>query len=157
MQNWQNLGILAILITGFLLISGCTTNAPAGQPVQTANQVTIPNLTGTWKIETQGGVIQKSKVPGQWTHHKGDYDTLTAQAVITDQKDRVMHGKFSAPLGNDESFIAVIGMDNQSWYYADYDGTAEGQIVNNDLIKFVYRQVSANDTVIGVGTWTRVK
>ena len=157
MKRWQTLGLLAILVTGFLLISGCTTNAPAGQPLQTANQVTIPNLTGTWKVETQGGVIQKAGVPGQYTHHKGKYDTLTAQAVITDQKDRVMHGKLSASLGNDENFIGVIGMDNKSWYYADYDGTIEGQIVNNDQINIVYRHITENDTVIAVGTWTRVK
>ncbi len=157
MKNIWIPGLLAVLITGFLLMSGCTTNAPSTQPVETANQLKIPNLTGTWNVESQSGVIQKSAVPGQWTHQQSLYDSLSAQAVITDQKDRVMHGKLNASSGADESFVAVIGMDNKTFYYADYDGILDGQIVNDNLINVVYRQVTANDTVIGVGTWTRVK
>ena len=157
MKNLLIHGLLALLITGFLIMSGCTTNAPSTQPVGTANQLKIPNLTGTWDVETHGGVIQKSAVPGQYTHHKGRYDTLSAQAVITDQNGRVMHGTLNASLGAEESFVGVIGMDNKTFYYADYDGILDGQIVNDNLINVVYRQVTANDTVIGVGTWTRVK
>lgn len=117
---------------------------------------TIPNLVGTWNVNAQGAVIQKSGTPGEWTHHSGQYSTLIAQAVVTDQKDRVIHGTFKAPLGKEESFIGVIGMDNKNFYYADMDGTAEGQIVSNGQINVVYRQVAVNDTVVAVGTWTRV-
>lgn len=123
---------------------------------QVTTQSTIPNLIGTWNVNAQGAVIQKYGVPGEWTHHSGQYSTLTAQAVVTDQKDRVLHGTFKAPLGKEESFIAVIGQDNKNFYYADQDGINDGQIVNNGLINMVYRQVSANDTVVAVGTWTRV-
>ena len=126
-------------------------------PLQVTTQPTIPNLIGTWNVNAQGAVIQKSGVPGEWTHHSGQYSTLTAQAIVTDQKDRILHGTFKAPLGKEESFIAVIGTDNKSFYYADQDGTNDGQIVSNELINTVYRQVTANDTVVAVGTWTRVK
>jgi hypothetical protein len=157
MRNWRITGLLAILIIGFLLMTGCTTSAPSAQPAQTTNQLSIPNLTGTWNVNAQGAVIQKSGISGVWTHHSGQYSTLTAQAVVTDQKDRVLHGVFKAPLGEGESFVAVIGMDNKIVYFADYDGTYEGQIVSNDVINVVYRQVMVNDTVVAVGTWTRVK
>ena len=134
-----------------------TSNAVTSVPSsQVTSQPAIPNLVGTWNVNAQGAVIQKSGAPGEWTHHSGQYSTLIAQAVVTDQKDRVIHGIFKAPLGKDESFIGVIGMDNKSFYYADLDGTAEGQIVSNGQINMVYLQVSANDTVVAVGTWTRV-
>ena len=50
----------------------------------------------------------------------------------------------------------MIGTDNKSFYFADLDGTTDGQIVSNGQINTVYRQVSANETVVAVGTWTRV-
>ena len=135
------------------LISKPVTPVPASQ---VTTEPTIPNLVGTWNVNAQGAVIQKSSAPGEWTHHSGQYSTLIAQAVVTDQKDRVIHGTFKAPLGKEESFIGVIGMDNKNFYYADLDGTAEGQIVSNGQMNVVYRQVAANDTVVAVGTWTRV-
>ena len=124
--------------------------------VQVTKQPSIPNLVGTWNVNAQGAVIQKSGAPGEWTHHSGQYSTLIAQAIVTDQKDRVLHGTFKAPLGKEESFIGIIGMDNKSFYYADQDGINDGQVVSNGQINMVYRQVSANDTVVAVGTWTRV-
>ena len=157
MKNLWIPGLLVMLVTGLLLVSGCTTNAPSTQTVEPTNHGKIPNLTGTWNIESQCGVIQKSSVPGQWTHQKGLYDTLSAQAVITDQNNRVMHGTLNASPGANESFIAVIGMDNKSWHYVDFDGSSVGQIVNNDLINVIYTQITANESVIAMSTWTRVK
>jgi hypothetical protein len=135
------------------LTSKPVTSVPVSQ---VTTQPTIPNLIGTWNVNAQGAVIQKSGTPGEWTHHSGQYSTLIAQAVVTDQKDRVIHGTFKAPLGKEESFIAVIGTDNKSFYFADLDGTTDGQIVSNGQINTVYRQVSANETIVAVGTWTRV-
>jgi hypothetical protein len=129
---------------------------PSVTSVPVTTQPAIPNLIGTWNVNAQGAVIQKTGAPGEWTHHSGQYSTLIAQAVVTDQKDRVIHGTFKAPLGKEESFIAVIGTDNKSFYFADLDGTTDGQIVSNGQINTVYRQVSANETVVAVGTWTRV-
>jgi len=68
-----------------------------------------------------------------------------------------VYGTFTASRGPDENFIGVINMDNKSVYFADQDGFYECQIVNNDQMNMVYRQVTANDTVVAVGTWTRVK
>lgn len=157
MKNRRITGLLIILILGFLLASGCTTSTPPAQPAQITSPPALPNLTGTWTVNTQGASIQKSDTAGQWTHISGQYSPLTARAVVTEQKDRVLHGIITAPMGKDESFIGVIGVDNKSFHYADHDGTLEGQIVSNDLINVVYRQVTANDTVVGIGTWTRVK
>jgi hypothetical protein len=132
------------------------TSVPSVTSVPVTTDPAIPNLIGTWNVNSQGAVIQKTGAPGEWTHHSGQYSTLIAQAVVTDQKDRVIHGTFKAPLGKEESFIAVIGTDNKSFYFADLDGTTDGQIVSNGQINTVYRQVSANETVVAVGTWTRV-
>jgi len=167
MRIWRITGLPAILIIGFLLVSGCTTSAPSAQPVQTTNPPSIPNpgipnpgipnLTGAWNVDAHGGFIQKSEVTGKWTHYRNQSSSISARAVITDQEDRVLYGKFLAPIGEGESFIAVIGMDNKTFYYADINGTIEGQIVNNDLINVVYCQDTANGAVMGAGTWTRVK
>jgi hypothetical protein len=64
---------------------------------------------------------------------------------------------FTAPLGKNESFIAVTGMDNTSLYLADQDGLMDLKIINDDLMTGVYRHVTANDTVVAEGTWTRVR
>lgn len=99
----------------------------------------------------------KSSLPGEWTHHKDHYSHLTGRAVVTDQQGRVLHGVFTAPMGKNESFIAVIGMDNTSLYLADQDGFMDLKIINDDLMTGVYRHVTANDTVVAEGTWTRVR
>lgn len=157
MKIGQITGFLAVLVIGFLVVSGCTTSTPPAQPAQVTSPPALPNLTGTWTVHTQGASLMKTDTAGQWTHISGQYSPLTAQAIVTEQKDRVLHGIIKAPMGKDESFIGVIGVDNKTLLYADHDGTLEGQIVTNDLINVVYRQVTANDTVVGIGTWTRVK
>ncbi len=155
---WHITGLFAVLITGFLLMSGCTTTTPPVQPGQTTNPVGIPNLTGTWNTMSEGSVMFKSSaLPGQWTHHKDVYSTLTGQMLFTKQQGRVLYGTFTSSRGPDENFIGVIGMDNKSAYFADQDGFFDCQIINNDQINMVYRQVTANDTVVAVGTWTRMK
>jgi hypothetical protein len=116
----------------------------------------IPNLVGTWTVKTEGAVMTKGGAPGAKTHHSGEFSTLTAEAVVTKQQGRVLHGTFTSPRAT-ENFIAVIGMDNKSFYYADEDGFIEGKIVNKDRIDLVYRHVTPADTVMGVGTWTRKK
>lgn len=99
----------------------------------------------------------KSGLPGEWTHHQDRYSHLIGRAVVTDQQGRVLHGVFTAPVGKNESFIAVIGMDNASLYLDDQDGFMDLKIINDDLMTGVYRHVTANDTVVAEGTWTRVK
>jgi hypothetical protein len=148
--------VLAVLIAISFMVE-CAISSPSAQPAQLMNQSTIPNLTGKWNTESFGSVMPKSSILSEWTHHKDRYSHLIGQAVITDQQGRVLHGMFMAPLGKNESFIAVIGMDNSSMYLADQDGFQDLQIIDNDLMTGVYRHITANDTVVAAGTWTRAK
>jgi hypothetical protein len=116
----------------------------------------IPNLVGKWTVQAEGGVLLNDAVYGAKTHHRSEFSTLKAEAVVTKQQGRVLHGIFKSPRAA-EKFIAVIAEDNKSFYYADEDGFMEGNIVNKDTMNVIYRHVTANDTVIGVGTWTRKK
>ena len=116
----------------------------------------IPNLVGTWTVQAEGGVLLKGVAHGAKTHHRGEFSTLKAEAVVTKQQGRVMHGIFKSQRAA-EKFVAVIAEDNKSFYYADEDGFMEGNMVNKDTMNVIYRHVTANDTVIGVGTWTRKK
>ena len=116
----------------------------------------IPNLVGTWTVQAEGAVLLKGGTHGAKTHHRGEFSTLKAEAVVTKQQGRVMHGIFKSPRAT-EKFVAVIAEDNKSFYYADEDGFMEGNMVNKDTMNVIYRHVTANDTVIGVGTWTRKK
>ena len=117
---------------------------------------TIPDLVGTWTIKTEGGVLIKGNEPGLKTHHTGAFSTLNAEAVITKQQGRIMQGTFKSPKAT-ENFIAAIGLDNKTLYYADEDGFLEGKIIDKDTIEVVYRHVTPADTVIGVGVFTRKK
>lgn len=116
----------------------------------------IPNLVGTWTVNAEGAVLLKGAASGPKTHHSGEFSTLTAEAVVTQQQGRVLHGTFKSPKAT-ENFIAVIGPDNKSLYFADEDGTLEGKIVSKDKMEIIYCHVTASDTVIAVGTWTRKK
>jgi hypothetical protein len=116
----------------------------------------IPNLVGTWTVKAEGSVMTKGGAPAAKTHHSGEISTLTAEVVVTSQQGRVLHGTFKSARAT-EDFVAVIGMDNKSFYYADEDGFLEGKIVNKDRLDVVYRHVTPADTVVGVGTWTRKK
>ena len=116
----------------------------------------IPNLVGTWTVKAEGGVLLKGGAHGAKTHHKGEFSTLKAEAVVTRQQGRVLHGIFKSPRAT-EKFVAVIAQDNKSFYYADEDGFMEGQITNKGTINLIYRHSTATDTVVAVGTWTRKK
>lgn len=116
----------------------------------------IPNMVGTWTVKAVGGVLIKGGTSGSKTHHDSEFSTLNAEAVVTKQQGRVLHGTFKSPKAA-ENFIAVIGLDNKSFYYADEDGVLEGKIVSKDKMEVVYRHVTPSDTAVGVGTWTRKK
>jgi hypothetical protein len=67
-----------------------------------------------------------------------------------------MHGAFKSQRAT-EKFVAGIGLDNKTIYYADEDGFIEGKIIDKDTIEVIYRHVTAFDIVIGVGAWKRQK
>ncbi len=114
----------------------------------------IPNLVGTWTVQAEGAVLLKAAAARVETHHSGDFSTLKAEAVVTKQQGRVLHGTFKSSKVT-EKFVAVIAMDNKSIYFADEDGFMEGQISSKDKINVIYRHSSPTDTVVAVGTWTR--
>ena len=136
---------LSIALAGFLLGGGLCSAAS-----------TIPNLVGTWIVETEGGVLAKGQKPRENTHHRGEFSTLTGEAVVTKQQGRVLHGVFTSPRAT-EKFIAVIGLDNKTLAFADEDGFLDGEIVDDDRLNVIYRHVTETDTVVGVGTLTRKK
>ncbi|WP_200374018.1 hypothetical protein [Thiocystis violacea] len=111
---------------------------------------------GTWVIETEGGVLAKGADIREKTHHRGEFSTLKAQAVVTKPQGRVLHGVFTSPRAT-EKFMAVIGLDNKTVAFADEDGVLDGEIVNADRLNVIYRHISETDTVVGVGTFTRKK
>ena len=116
----------------------------------------IPNLLGTWTVQSEGAVILKGAAHGAKTHHRGEFSTLKGEWVVTKQQGRVLHGIFKSPRAT-EKFVAVIAVDNKSFYLADEDGFVEGQISSNDKINVIYRHSTPADTVVAVGTWTRKK
>ena len=116
----------------------------------------IPNLVGTWTVKTEGGLLIKGKEPGPKTHHKDAFSTLIAEAVITKQQGRIMHGTFKSAKAS-ENVVAAIGHDNKTLYGSLEQGLFEGKIINNDTIESVYRHVTPTDSVVAVGLWTRKK
>ena len=116
----------------------------------------IPNLVGTWTVQTEGAVFLKGAAHSAKTHHRGELSILTADAVVTKQKGRVLHGTFKSQRAT-EKFVAVIAEDNKSFYLADEDCFVEGHISSNDKINVIYRHSTPADTVVAVWTWTRKK
>jgi|GEM_PF-454089 len=116
----------------------------------------IPDLRGTWEVKGEGGMLLKGDVPGEKTHHRSEFSTIAAEVAITNQQGRVLHGTFKSQRAT-ERFVAVIGIDNKSFHYADEDGFIEGEIVDKDRINIVYRHVTARDIVVATGVWTRKK
>jgi hypothetical protein len=114
----------------------------------------IPNLVGTWTVKGEGGVSAKTGGPAPTTHHSGEFSTLTAEAVVTKQQGRVVHGIFTSQKSS-ENFVAVIGPDNKSLYYADRDGLLDGKIVSSNRIDCIYRHVGPLDSLAAWGIWIR--
>ncbi len=100
--------------------------------------------------------MQKDKVPGKWTHHSKQMNALIAEAVFKKQDGRHLWGTFTSPKLS-EDFMAVIGFDNKSIYFVDYDGFTDAVLVDKDTIQSVYRHSGPADSVISLGTWHRKK
>jgi hypothetical protein len=116
----------------------------------------VPNLVGTWVLKSEGGVLLKGKEPGAKTLHAGAFSTLNAEAVITKQQGRIIHGTIKSPKAT-KNFIGAIDHDNKTLYYADEDGFLKGKLIDKDTIEHVYRHVTPSDAVVAVGVWTRKK
>ncbi len=143
----KKLFILGLTLITFVASSACFADS---------GKKGTPNLVGTWTVKAEGGVILRGTQPGSITHHSGEFSSLVAEAVITKQQGRILHGTFKSAKAT-ENFVAAISMDNDKIFFADQDGFYQGEIEDNDTIEIVYRHVTPNDIVAAVGVWTRKK
>jgi len=157
MKNLKVFGSVAVLIAALLITTGCTSaGTPAAQPVPPA-PASVPDLQGTWNVVSDGTVMAKSDIGSGWAHHTTAFTGSQATWVVSKQDGRVIYGTFTPPVGKPENFIGVISMDNAAVRTADMDGFEDLQIISTNKMTGVYRQITANETHVAVGTWTRVK
>ena len=116
----------------------------------------IPNLVGTWAVQSEAGFLSKGGEVGTWTHHSQEFSTLSAELIVTKQQGRVLYATFTSKMAT-ENMVAVIGWDNKTVYFVDHDGFTDATIVNNNKITCIYRHVGPNDSVAAAGIWTRKK
>jgi hypothetical protein len=114
----------------------------------------IPNLVGTWAVQSEGAYLSKGGEPGTWSHYREGANTLTAELVVTKQQGRVFYGTFTSKLAT-ENLAGVIGWDNKTFYLVDQDGFTDGNIVSNNKMTCIYRHVGDKDSVVAAGIMTR--
>ena len=116
----------------------------------------IPNLVGTWEVQSEAAFITKGNEAGTWTHHRQEISTLVAELVVTKQQGRLLYATFTSKYST-EKMAAVIGWDNKTIYFVDEDGFTDATIVSKDKITCIYRHVGDKDSVVAAGVWTRKK
>ena len=116
----------------------------------------IPDLVGTWEVQSEGGLVVRTGGPGAKTHHVTEFSSITAEAVFVKQQGRVVHGTFKTPKAT-EKLVGVIAPDNRSVHLADDDGFVDLKIVVKDKMTSVYRHTTQKDSVAALGIWTRKK
>jgi len=147
---------LKILPTAICLsvIGGVAFGASLTARQSFAGNSPIPNLVGSWKVETEGATILHQENYSNRSHHTNQFTTLNAEAVIQKQEGRRVIGIFNSPRYS-EKFAGVISVDGKSFAYVDEDGSLDGKIINNNLIEVVYRHISPTESVVASGTYTR--
>ena len=116
----------------------------------------IPNLVGTWTAQFEGVNISKGSEPGTWTHFRDGVNSLTAELVVIKQQGRVFQGIFTSPNAT-EKVAGVIGWDNKTVYFVDFDGFVDATLVNSNKMTYIYRHVGEKDANVAIGTYTRKK
>ena len=116
----------------------------------------IPNLVGTWVVQSEGAYLSKGNEPGTWSHFRDGATTLTAEFIVTKQQGRVFYGTFTSKHATEE-VVGVIGWDNKSFYSVDQDGFTDGTIVNSNRINCIYRHVGDKDSVVAAAIMARKK
>ena len=120
-----------------------------------ASNSPIPNLVGTWKVETEGVTILHDEQYHEKSHHASQFTKLTAEAVIQKQEGRRVVGIIKSPRYT-EDFVGFISTDGKDFSYVDEDGILDGKIVSDNLIEVVYRHVSPTESVVASGTYKRM-
>lgn len=137
--------VLGVLLLAILLSTGVCFAAPE-----------IPNLVGTWAVQSEGAYLSKGSEPGTWTHFQDGTNSITAEFVVTKQQGRVFYGTFTSKRTT-ENVIGVIGWDSKSVYFVDHDGFTDATIVNKDKMTCIYRHVGEKDSVVAAAVLTRKK
>ena len=137
--------IIGVLLLVFLLGTGVCFAEPD-----------IPNLVGTWAVQSEGAYLSKGNEPGTWSHFRDDVTTLTAELVVTKQQGRVFYGTFTSKHATEE-LAGVIGWDNKTAYFVDQDGFTDATLVNKDKMTCIYRHVGGKDSVVAAAILTRKK
>lgn len=120
-----------------------------------ANPSPIPNLVGTWKVDTVGATILHSDQYSPKSHHTKQFSTLQAEAIIQRQEGRRFIGIFKSPRYT-EKIAGVISPDGKEFFYVDEDGFLDGKIINPNKMEVVYRHISKSESVVASGTYTRL-
>lgn len=144
--------LAATLCLSFAGVVGAATSLATRQAF--ANNSPIPNLVGTWKVESEGASVLHKGAYSAKSHHASQFTTLTAEAIIQKQVGRRVVGIFKSPRYT-EKFAGVISVDGKSFAYVDEDGSLDGKIINRNLIEIVYRHISPNESIVASGTYTR--
>lgn len=137
--------IFGVLLLAILLSTGVCFAEPE-----------IPNLVGTWAVQSEGAYLSKGSEPGTWTHFQDGINSVTAEFVVTKQQGRVFYGTFTSKRTT-ENVVGVIGWDNKSAYFVDHDGFTDAIIVNKDKMTCIYRHVGEKDSVVAAAIVTRKK
>ena len=116
----------------------------------------IPNLVGTWAVQSEGAYISKGSEPGTWSHFQDGTNAISAEFIVTKQQGRVFYGTFTSKR-NTENVIGVIGWDNKSAYFVDQDGFTDATLVNKDKMTCIYRHVGEKDSIVAAAILTRKK
>jgi hypothetical protein len=114
----------------------------------------IPNLVGTWKVQSEGVTVLHGENYSAKSHHASQFTTLNAEAVIQKQEGRRVVGIFTSSRAT-EKFAGIISVDGKTFALVDEDGSLDGKIINENLIEIVYRHTTKTESVIASGTYTR--
>lgn len=116
----------------------------------------VPDLKGTWVMETKSIRHHKTEEPNPNKHH--DVNTGLAQFKISITIDKQEGFRFSGTMESakrKERISGVIGFDNKTLYIVDDDGMAFARLVGPNKIEHVYLHVTKHDSVAGRGVLVR--
>lgn len=147
---------LLILITGIVLVAGCTTSAPTTTtpattpPTATPSVPLVPDLIGNWSGSSTGYLDQSGYTVFN--------DTLMMK--VTGQDGHLFTGMISFPQLNGtmvaKEFAGVIGDDGRTILTIEYPGGfSDGVLLSSDEIELIFRD-EANPSTISIDSLRRL-